>query len=151
MPSVFGCGFISMCYVNFWLSRLHETWYKTDAVEAYPNIKLYNLLKSETTWQTEICPAGCIINTTVKVTFYGIVTMNMSIRLATSFCVVCTLRLQISVPLASWMCAKCCVCLLCLRFGYNEQSFLTGQWCTYYLTGWSSISVSENVQVVAII
>ena len=145
MPSVCGCGFISMCYLNFWASRLHEAWYKTDADEAHLNKKLYNLLKSETTWRTEIFPAGCFINTTVKVTFCGIVTMNMSIRLAPSFCVVCALRLRISIPLASWMYAKCCVCLWCLRFGYNGQSFLNGQWCTYYMTVISSISDSGNM------
>jgi len=149
MPSVCGCGFISMFSLNFWASRLHEAWYETDAVEAHTN-QLYNLLKSETTWRIEICPAGCIINTTVKVTFCRIVTMNMSIRLAPTFCVVCTLRLRVSVPLASWIYAKFCVCLWCLRFGNNGESCLTCQWCTYYMIWRTSISDSGNVQVATI-
>jgi hypothetical protein len=112
MPSVCGCEFISMCYLKFWDSRLHEAWYKTVVVIAHPNNKLYNFLKSETTLWAEICAAGCIMNTTVKVTCCGIVTMKI-IRLAPSFCVVATLRLRIAVPLASWMYAKCpCLSLL---------------------------------------
>jgi hypothetical protein len=79
MPSVCGCEFISMCYLEFWDSRLHEAWYKTVAVIAHPKYKLYNFLKSETTLWTEICAAGCIMNTTVKVTCCGIVTENYRI------------------------------------------------------------------------
>jgi hypothetical protein len=59
--------------------------------------------------------------------------------------------ITISIPLASWMYAKCCFCLWCLRFGYNGQSCFTGQWCTYHMTGRSSINDSGNVQVVAIV